>query len=329
MVLAELYEDLAQSPAVSGTVERRLAPQCPLDIFAFAEKPSNRLGFRIVLPPTALAEGQDLPNLRGLHLARQNRADGLNLILTAALPAFHEVFISLASDLVGQAEHETKRDVAAAALLGRLARWQAFLKHLPLEGLGPEAQRGLYGELWLMRHRILTRWTASEAVRAWTGPFRTEKDFQFAGGSVEVKTSIAGGDQKLEIHGERQMDDTGLLCLLLAHLSLEPVQEAGETLPAMVHAVRAIVSDDFAAQQALDDRLREAGYLDAHEAKYKTPGYLVREFNLFHVREGFPRLTEAMLPPGVGNVKYKITVSACELFRAQESQLWALWEESA
>ncbi len=325
MTLAALYEDLAKADAASGMVERRRAPQCPLDLFAFAEKPSNRLGFRIVLPPGSLAEGQDLPSLRGLQLARQNRPEGVSLILTAASPAFHDVFVSLASDLIGQAEQETDRDTAAAALLGRLARWQAFLKNLPPEGLGPEAQRGLYGELWLLRHHILPHWLLGASVRAWTGPFRTGKDFQFTGGSVEVKTSIAGGDQKLEIHGERQMDDAGLPCLLLAHLSLEIVQEAGETLPAMVGAVRALVGEDFAAYQALEDRLREVGYLDVHEAKYRQMGYLVREYNVFRVQEGFPRLTEALLPPGVGNVTYKITVSACESFRVAETDLRALW----
>lgn len=326
MTPAELYEDLAQAPAVAGRVERRLAPQCPLDLFAFAEKPTNRLGFRIRLPASALAEGHDVPSLRGLQLTRQNDAEGISLILTASSPAFHDVFVSLVTDLTGQAARETEKMVAAAALLDRLARWQTFLKNLPPEGLGPEAQRGLYGELWLLRHHVLAQGAVLKAVQSWTGPFRTNKDFQFLGGSVEVKTSIAGGDQRLEIHGERQLDDAGLPALLLAHLSLEPVQAAGETLPAMVQAVRAMTDGEFTAQQALEDRLREVGYLNVHDPKYGTPGYLVREFNLFHVHDGFPRLTETLLMPGVGNVNYKITVSACEPFRVAEDALRALWE---
>lgn len=326
MNLAELYQDLAAAQPVSAVgVERRLAPHCPLDLFAFAEKPSNRLGLRVVLPSVALEISQDLPTLRGLTLTRQKRAEGISLILSASSEAFHDVFVSLVSDLAAQAEQETEARAAAAALLDRLARWQTFLKNLPPEGLGPEAQRGLYGELWLLRHHVLAQGAALEAVQSWTGPLRTGKDFQFLGGSVEVKTSVAGGDQRLEIHGERQLDDMGLPALLLVHLSLEPVQALGETLPAMVQAVRAMTGAEFGAQQALEDRLREVGYLDVHEPKYRTPGYLVREFNLFQVRDGFPRLTEALLMPGVGNVNYKITVSTCEPFRVAEDALRALW----
>ncbi len=326
MNLTQLYQELTQASAVSGAVERRLVPLCPLDLFAFAEKPSNRLGFRVVLPASALADGQELPGLRGLTLMRQTRSDGVSLILSAATDAFHEVFVSLVSDLAAQAEQETDARAGAASLLDRLARWQTFLKNLPPEGLDPEAQRGLYGELWLLRHYILPHLTVAEAVKSWTGPFRTGKDFQFVGGSVEVKTSVSGGDQRLEIHGERQLDDAGLPALMLGHLSLEPVQAAGETLAAMVGAVRMAAEGEFAAHQALEDRLREAGYFDVHEEKYRAPGYLIRAYNLYQVQEGFPRLTEALLPPGVGNVTYKVTVSACEPYRVDESRLRDLWE---
>ena len=328
--LAALYTELAEASTQPGQLERRLAPLCPLDLFAFAEKPSSHLGLRVVLPKGLVSAGQELPDLRGLYLERRIAENSVSLILSPKTEAFRDVFVSLAADLVMQAEQKSAEGAAAAgaALWDRLTRWQAFLKGLPPEGLGPEAQRGLYGELWVLRSCILPNLSAEDAFSSWTGPLRTSKDFQFVNGALEIKTSTASGDQKIEINGEGQLDDTGLPSLFLAHLSIEVTAAIGETLAEAVKTVRAVAANTFEASQKLEDRLRAVGYFDIHEAKYQSPHYLVHAFNVFRVREGFPRLTPIALPPGVGNVTYKLTVSACEPFRVPESEIKTLWHST-
>jgi hypothetical protein len=328
--LAALYTELAEASTQPGQLERRLAPLCPLDLFAFAEKPSSHLGLRVVLPIGLVSAGQELPELRGLSLERRIAESNVSLILSPKTEAFRDVFVSLAADLVMQAEQKSTEGATAAgaALWDRLMRWQAFLKGLPPEGLGPEAQRGLYGELWVLRSCILPHLSAEDTFSAWTGPLRTSKDFQFVNGALEVKTSTASGDQKIEINGEGQLDNAGLPSLFLAHLSIEATVATGETLVEIVKGIR-VAANTFEASQKLEDRLRAVGYFDIHEAKYEAPCYMVRVLNVFHVKEGFPRLTPTALPPGVGNVTYKLTVSACEPFRAPESEIRSLWHSAA
>lgn len=324
MNIAETYQELMASPAASGVMERRAAPACPLNLFLFVEKPTNRLGFRVQFASALLSEGTPLPQFRGLEFSRTRPAGQAVLILRPTGEAYKDVFVVLVDDIVTHASSQTSEAEAAAALLDRLGRWQTFLQNLRPEGLTLEEQRGLFGELWFLRHRLLPHIPADDAVHAWTGPARTVKDFQFPGGAIEMKTTSASTDPHLHINGARQLDDAGLDRLYLAYLALEPMQGSGETLPAMVSEVRVLVRGSLTASQRLEDNLREAGYLDVHAPRYEQPGYLQREALVFHVADGFPRLTERDLPAGVGDIHYRISVAECRHHLAADADVVAL-----
>lgn len=324
MSIAEIYQGMVDATAVSGTVERRAVPACPLNLFLFAEKPANRLGFRVQFASALLSEGVPLPQLRGLEFSRSRQSGQAVLILRPTGEAYKDVFVVLVDDIVTRASSQTSEAEAAAALLDRLGRWQTFLQNLRPEGLAPEEQRGLFGELWFLRHRLLPHIPADDAVHAWTGTARTVKDFQFPGGAIEMKTTSASTDPHLHINGARQLDDEGLDRLYLAYLALEPMQGSGETLPAMVSEVRVLVRGSLTASQRLEDNLREAGYLDVHAPRYEQPGYFQREALVFHVGDGFPRLTERDLPAGVGDLHYRISVAECRHHLAAEADVVAL-----
>ena len=324
MTIAEIYQELVDAPVTAGAMERRAAHACPLDLFLFVEKPSNRFGFRVRFTSALLSEEAPLPQFRGLEFSRSQQSGQAVLILRPTSDAYKDVFTVLVDDIVKHASGQTSEPEAAAALLDRLGRWQTFLQNLRPEGLTPEEQRGLYGELWFLRHRLLPHIPADDAVHAWTGTARTVKDFQFPGGAVEMKTASASTDPHLSINGARQLDDQGLNALFLAYLALEPVQGSGETLAAMVSEVRALVQGSLTAAQRLEDKLREAGYLDVHASRYEQPGYLQREALVFHVAEGFPRLTERDLPAGVGDLHYKISVAECRHYLATDADVMAL-----
>ena len=324
MNIAEIYQELMTSPAASGVMERRAAPACPLSLFLFVEKPANRLGFRVQFASALLSEGAPLPQFRGLEFSRSRQSGQAVLILRPIGEAYKDVFVVLVDDIVTHASGQTSEAEAAAALLDRLGRWQTFLQNLRPEGLAPEEQRGLYGELWFLRHRLLPHIPADDAVHAWTGTARTVKDFQFPGGAVEMKTTTASTDPHLQINGARQLDDEGLNRLFLAYLALEPVQGSGETLPMMVSEVRALMHGSLTAGKRLEDKLREAGYLDVHAPRYEQPGYLQRESQVFQVAAGFPRLTERDLPAGVGDLHYRVSVAECRHHLAADVDLMAL-----
>ena len=152
------------------------------------------------------------------------------------------------------------------------------------------------------------------AVAGWKGGERAHQDFQFPTGAVEVKTTLAKQPQVVRITSERQLDDSAWPALFLQVIALETRDGGGETLPTMVATLRAKLMSDGTALESFEDGLVAYGYLDAHVSRYAERGYLVRSEKLFHVKRGFPRLTERELAPGIGDVDYGLAVAACESF---------------
>jgi len=287
MNAAELFAELegqAVHTMSAGTLERRISTESACDLFLGVQKPGNTRSLRVRFASAAAPDPLQLPSFRGLELGQQCLAESGREYLTVALravnPAFSSVFTSLAEDVARHVSQLQDEGQAAAAFFGRLVQWQRLLERRGAEGLDAEEQRGLYGELWFLRERVLTGLSVSQSVSAWTGPERTAKDFQFPGCAVEVKTTMAGQHQHLQIAGEKQLDDTGLDALFLCHLSLEVARGAGETLPAAVTSLRAAAAAIPAAAQTLEDRLLEVGYLDAHAALYAAVGYVLREVSI-------------------------------------------------
>jgi hypothetical protein len=124
---------------------------------------------------------------------------------------------------------------------------------------------------------------------------------------------MAKQHQKLSIASEQQLDDSQVNKLLLFHLSVAPIEGHESTLPWLVDQLRNRVGHGV-ARSNFDDLLRLAGYLDLHSGRYSKTGYSTREENLFHVTKDFPKIVESVLPAGVGDVRYTVSVDACRPF---------------
>lgn len=202
---------------------------------------------------------------------------------------------------------------------GQLRRWQRFLA-IGREALDPAAQRGLWGELHFLRTRLLPL-LGGGAVTGWKGPEGAHQDFQFATAWIEVKTTLAKQPQSVRIASERQLDDTRAPALFLHVLAMEAHEGGAATLPALVAEVRAALAAWPAARETFEDALLKAGYLDQHAPRYAAAGYAVREETDFRVAPGFPRLVEAGLPAGIGDVTYGLSLVACAKFTVPAAAL--------
>ncbi len=318
MGLAEIWEELERvtPPGESGHVKRRIKPEAKCDLFLAIAKPSNLRMLVMLVGEDSLVGVGDLPTARGVEARVVRPGEGgaagaLELVLTD--PRSADIFTALATDIAESVAAESDELSAVATLVGRLRRWQRFLEESGPEGLTSERQRGLYAELWLLRRHLLGAVGPAAAVQGWTGPTRASHDFQFGAGALEVKGSAGKQHQVLRIVSERQLDDTGVEGLFLFHLSLDAHRDAGESLPALVNDLRESLRTTPAAA-TFEDRLFGAGYLDAHQQLYENPGYTVRESNFFRVTDGFPRIVEADLLPGVGDVHYSVAVAECKHF---------------
>jgi hypothetical protein len=199
-------------------------------LFAAIDPGADR---RVLLLPLSGARApvrRHWPRCAGLEPVSVAISDEPHVGVALKDPRFADVFDALAVDLSRRVEAACTPDEALAALLGQLTRWQKFLA-AAAEGLSPESQRGLWGELHCLQEQLLPKLGTNISVTAWKGPARAHQDFQFSNGAIEVKTTTAKQPQSVRITSERQLDDKAWPALFLHVLVLEEHEGAALTLP--------------------------------------------------------------------------------------------------
>jgi hypothetical protein len=159
-------------------------------------------------------------------------------------------------------------------------------------------------------------------LNTWIGTTGEVRDFQMNHWALEVKTTHGNNHQKIQISSERQLDNTHIDKLFLYHLSLEKVQESGESLNQIITSICTILDVDVIALNRFKSKLYEAGFFERHQDLYETTGYFIRKDIFYSVENEFPRIQENEVRSGVGDVKYSIIVSLCESFIQTEQSVF-------
>lgn len=307
--LRELWDEMAAAhPAVGGLDRRLLDVDAPVSLYACMFWPSGRPGLLVEGTGAERPTEGRIPKCRGVRLIHEVTASTpRRTVLRVALEdaRLRDIFAVLSADLVDAVRVEPTSATALRRCIDRLSMWQGLFERLPAEGLSEEAQRGLFGELSVFEGVVLQSLGPLAAVTAWTGPDPSNQDFTHEGTAIEVKTSLAKRHARLTIANERQLDERPHRLLLLAYVRLDESAAHGMTLSTMVQHCRGLLASDPAAARGFDDRLLAGGYLDVHAQLY-VGSWQVSAMRFFEVRDEFPRLTEANLPPGVGDIRYSI-----------------------
>lgn len=224
----------------------------------------------------------------------------------------HEpVFTTVCADIVETLLKVEDPSNRPEELQNCLDRWSRFFQKYGIEGLSPEAQRGLYGELSWLKLLLSCNMNPLSAIESWKGCSRNYHDFESNGKVVEVKTTMTKEPRRVHINNERQLDDLGSECFYLYVLTLHAMDSGGQTLPDLVNEIRDILKGHSSAENLYEIALKDAGYLDIHVSSYNT-GYIQKRREIFEVKEGFPRITN--LPKGIGDISYSLMISACADF---------------
>ena len=322
MTIEQLWLEMeAEAGANVAWLTRFARPQTGHPLLVALEQTTRARALLVPVSKAALPPRREWPECRGLELISVALGSQPHLGVRLRDPACADVFTALAEDVAPRVASASGAKQAAAELLGRLRQWQQFLT-AARETLSIEAQRGLWGELHVLRTHLLPALGPAATVSGWKASAAAHQDFQFSGGAVEVKTTAAKQPQSVRITSERQLDDTGVGALFL-HVVVVDEREVpaggtvpGQSLPALIADVRAGLSADLIALAAFNDRLLDRGWLDTHASRYEGRRWTVRGERTYQVRRGFPRLVEVDLPAGVGDVNFAVSLAACEPFAA-------------
>lgn len=280
-------------------------------VFLFASNENGPLHIGIAFGPIQNPEG-----IRGSIPACQNlsvwlgQEDSPELYVMLTNDAYRNVFGGLCSFIIDHCESRPAGKAIGDAVVSQLNEWKYFLENRDPEGLSPELQRGLWGELTFLSDVLLPGLPKRDAIVAWTGPDRKARDFSFFNGAAEIKTTTAKKHHKIEISNEKQLDTKDLNFLYLIHFNLQDDGKNRISLRDKVSSVRALLADQPDALYLFESKLRNYGYLDIHDEKYQT-GYRIAEAGYYIVNDQFPKIITDDVPPGVGDLTYSVIISSC------------------
>lgn len=219
----------------------------------------------------------------------------------------HQAAYALVSSIADRMQHHGES--LAVAVPHAMETYQALLAKR--QGLNDEQQRGLFGELLVLR-QLITTCGASIAVEAWHGPAAEEHDFFLAGLHLEVKTT-SGERRKHVIGGVTQLSQSPGTPLWLVSVQITAgVEGAGLTLPALVAAARSDLADE---RIEFDRRIEEMGWDDLHADLYPATWQLRTQPRAYIVDGDFPRITSLLIADRVpswslvSDLKYRIDIT--------------------
>lgn len=245
------------------------------------------------------------------------RTSAQHLRLYSVGSEYRDIFILVCDDLVEALEGVTDAVLRVNEIETWLVRWRSFFERSGVQGLTVGEQQGLFAELRWLHHLLQADIAPVRAVASWKGCERAYHDFDLEGHVIEVKCTRTKEPRSVVINNERQLDNNGLKSLHLFALGIHEISDGGITLPELVETIRGALAESTEALVRYRSGLISAGYLE-RDAKRYTQQRIIKAEDLFEVVEGFPRI--CCVPPGVGDLRYRLFLSSCEPYRTEVSE---------
>jgi hypothetical protein len=301
----------------AGYVLRRVLPDSPLNLFLGRERPTGLPVLLLQVPENAVLQGLDGISTRAVHIDDSQLPDDppgrKSIVVKLTEPALLDEYCLVLDQLIRGLRALRAPEDAVRMLAARLRAW-LLLFSPDSSRMSEERQRGLTGELVVLKALATQSPGWAAALRAWTGPARQDRDFNFPDLVIEVKTNAVGGRDQVRVTNEYQLD-TGLgTRLLLWVLSLTQDTGNGLTLPARVEEIRSTLAFDPGCLLLFEEKITAAGYSDLQFERVHPPLYEVASQRIYRVTEAFPRLIPTDLRRGVLNVSYAVDLVDCSGF---------------
>lgn len=260
-----------------------------------------------------------LPRPRGLAVEMSEPADGRRaMLLKLQDGSQRDIFHKLAMDVMAATEACAAEPEAVSVALARTWRWHHLLKGGGSGKLGDEEQKGLIGELLVIKRHLLPNLPPLAAITSWHGPLGAPKDFEIGRLAIEAKARRGSATPFVRISSEHQLDTSGSDRLLLHVVELDRALDDIEpanvvSIASLADEIRDVIdSADRAALEMFEACLVSAGV--TRTAEYEDDLWVEGRTRLFDVTENFPRITPASTGPGIRGVQYAIDLAACEGF---------------
>ena len=322
MIVEEVWRNSNTNGPGPGLVRRRVREESARNLFVGVQHPDLIRTLILAVDEAAASQIVELPTTRGsLRISRRLKMGWSRFGCRCLAPGDGESVQSVRRRRCRRGRGDQIRRRCGPVFMTRFSHWRRLLAGVDAEGLGRHAAQGLYGELWTLRHLLVGPLSEHTALAAWHGPDRLDRDFRSRRPAIEVKTTGRDNPLSVAIAGEQQLDHALFSRLFLVALAIDALPAGGgETLNEMVDGLLADLAPED-ARLLLRDKLLEYGYAAAHRRVRRCPRYSLRELAIFEVAPGFPRIVEADVLAGVGEVRYLLSLPACAPWRSSSEDL--------
>jgi hypothetical protein len=324
--LLAIITTLRSSIGGGRLIRRRVDPSSPVDVYIGIDPAMGHIGVLLRLHRRLVPPERDRPGGAGfaieIHAIPEDVKDIVNLGIFCTDPASEDLFVHFMHDIVSRLLEESGPEAAVRAFLTRVSLWQRFFVQGRDVHLSEDAQAGLFGELLLLRDLIIPATSPGVAVDAWKGPEGRPQDYVVAGGALEVKCTRAKTGGRIPIANELQLDERPFAFLILVHISASLAGAGHPSLPDIVADIRSLLTGP--AISDFDDKLINAGYLNAHGIHYQEFRFLIRDVNFYEVRDAFPRIRPGDFSGGVVDIAYKIDVTGITPYQIERAAVEAM-----
>jgi hypothetical protein len=163
---------------------------------------------------------------------------------------------------------------------------------------------------------------APNALDAWRGPLDAPKDFEIGRVCIEAKARRGAAVPCVIISSMHQLDDSNCDALFLSvtDLDLAPPLQEGRTVTEYAMSARdALLESDSSVADLFDALLNAGGFRWSDD--YSDSRWSEGKSRLYHVRDDFPRICGNIVPQGIVEIHYSLSLPDCARFEVEERVL--------
>jgi len=226
-------------------------------------------------------------------------------------PAGYSGFDLIGSEIISELAKGTR--TPAEIIRSVLAKWRRFWGLIPQDILSRNEVIGLFAEIRFLSERLIPEVGPAKAVKRWWGPFGSRHDFEWQGGSVEVKATTSSRGRIFHINGIDQLEPPENGKLFFFGVRLREEGGADQTLPSVIEACRNLLIIDDDTLEKFESVLVQSGYSPHHNEEYEKMRFRIIEEAFFEVTDEFPRIRTVNfvggIPDAVERVEYEINLN--------------------
>ncbi len=223
-----------------------------------------------------------------------------------------DLFIHFCEDIIFCSHNVRKPETVADYICSRYLLWQKAFVKTGGKLLSFEQVKGLIGELYFLKMRMIPQYGPEIAVRSWSGIEATDQDFSCDNTWYEVKSTVSGsGTVKISSIEQLDVYDVGHLVVV----KLDKTSEADTSKLTLNNMVELVVDaiPEKVLQESFRNRLLAYGYY--YDKAYDRIGFRFSGIEQYLVNAKFPCLRKSQIPSSVQNAKYELSLAAIEPFK--------------